>query len=66
MTSFLCKLGTKNNFLEVLPIFFRTIGLQHKLLILIENLNRFLWKSTKKESGCGLLGKILAKLGPML
>ena len=39
----------KTNFLEVLPIFFRTIGLQHKLLILIEYPNIFHWKSAKKR-----------------
>ena len=40
-------------------------GLQQKLLILIESPNIFHWKS-KKESGCGLKGQNLAKLGPVL
>ena len=41
--------------------FFRATGLQQKLLTLIESPNIFHWKSAKKgkkESGCGLRGKI--------
>ena len=44
----------KWQFLEVLPIFFRTTKLQLKLLILIESPNIFHWESAKKQSGCGL------------
>ena len=43
--------------------YFRTNGLQLKLLILIESLNIFHWKTAKKtqQSGCGLG----AKSGPI-
>ena len=59
---FFCKVGPKSKLLEILPhfFFFRTTGLQHKLLILIESPNIFHWKSAKKESGCSLFG---AKFG---
>ena len=40
----------------------RATGLQLKLLILIESPNISQEVSKKKESGCGLLGKIWAKL----
>ena len=60
MTSFLCKLDPKNNFLEVLELGFGTAGLQHKLLTVIESPNVFHWKSTKKVK-CVVCG---AKSGP--
>ena len=63
MTSFLCKLSTKNNFQEVLPTFFRNTGLQHKLLVLIESPNIFHWKSGKKNKVSLVFG---AKFGPNL
>ena len=57
----------KTIFKRFYQLFFRTNGLQHKLLKLIESPNIFNWKSAKKkQSGCGLWGKIWAKLGPML
>ena len=55
------QIGPEKQFLEVLPNFFGTTALQQKLLILIESPNIFHWKSTKKESGCGLRDKIWAK-----
>ena len=39
LTCLWCKLGPKKQFLEVLPIFFRTTELQQKLLRLIESPN---------------------------
>ena len=39
----------KNNFEEVLPAFFRTAGLQHKLLILIVSSNIFYQKPAKES-----------------
>ena len=64
---FVVQIGAeKAIFKRFYQIFFGTIGLQQKLLILIESPNILHWKSTKKESGCGLKGKIWAKLGPML
>ena len=50
------ELGPKKQFLEVLSVFFRTTGLQQTCFI--EN------QQQKKESRCGLRGKIWAKLGP--
>ena len=51
MTPFLCKLGPKmvifRGFTNLL-FFFRTAGLQLKLLILIESPKIFYWKSGKK------------------
>ena len=48
--------------------FLRTTQLQRSLLILIECLNIFYWKSVKnrKVGGCGHNDKICTKLGPML
>ena len=68
LTFWWCKLchSKKKKKLKVSPKFFRTAGLQQKLLILIESPNIFHWKLGKKESGWGLRGKIRAKLGPVL
>ena len=47
---FSANLTKKEWFLEVLPIYFsKTTGFQHKLLKLIESLNLFHWKSTKRR-----------------
>ena len=60
---FVVQIGPeKAIFLEVLQFFFRITRLQPKLLILIESSNIFHWKSTKRQSWCGLRGKIWAKL----
>ena len=66
LTPFLRKLGPKIAILRGFTIFFRTTGLQHKILKLIESPNIFHWKSAKEQRECGLRGKIRAKLGPML
>ena len=42
---FLVQIGPKKAILEVLLNFFRTTGVQHKLLVLIESHNIFNWKS---------------------
>ena len=44
-------------------LFFRTAGLQQKLLILIKSPNTFHWKSAKKSKVGVVFGKIGAKLG---
>ena len=53
------KVGPKNgNFQGFQQKIFRTTGFQLKLLISIESLNIFHWKSEKKnQSGCGLWAK---------
>ena len=64
MTPFLCKLGPKKQSARGFAnIFFRTAGLQHKLLILIESPNIFhwKWKSAKKSKVAVVFG---AKFGP--
>ena len=64
---FFAQVGSKNgNFWRFYHIFFffRTTGLQLKLLILIESPNIFYWKPAKK-SVCSIAGKKF-KLGPML
>ena len=53
-------------FLGVLAIFLITTGFHLKLLILIESLNIFHWKPAKKIKVGVVLGKIWAKLSPML
>ena len=55
-------------FLEVLPIFFRTTGLQLNLLILIEFSNIFHWEAAnnKKKDWVLSWSEVWAKLGPML
>ena len=63
---FVVQIGPKNAIFKGYQIFFRTTGLQQKLLKLIESSSTFHWKSRKKESRCGLRVKIWAKLGPML
>ena len=64
MTPFLCKLGPIKQFLRCFThFFFKTTGLQHKLLILIESLNICHWKSVKKSKVCVVFG---AKFGPNL
>ena len=62
MTSFLCKLDPKNNFLEVLDLGFGSAGLQHKLLTLIESPNVFHWKSTKKVKCVWSVGQNLGQI----
>ena len=58
---FFVQIGPKKHFLRGFPIFFRTNGLQHKLLILIESPSIFHWKSAKKSK----LGVVFeAKFGP--
>ena len=59
---FVVQIGPeKAIFVEVQPIFFfRTTGLQQKLLILIESSN--IIENQQKESGCGYRGKIWAKI----
>ena len=42
---FLVQIGPKIAILEVLLNFFRTTGVQHKLLVLIKSHNIFNWKS---------------------
>ena len=50
MTPFLCKLGPKKTiFKTFFQLLFRTAGLQHKLLKLIESPNIFHWKAVKKS-----------------
>ena len=61
MTPFLCKLVQKTIFKRFYQLFFRTNGLQHKLLILIESPNTFQWKSAKKSKVGVVFG---AKFGP--
>ena len=61
MTSFQCKLGPKKTIVKrFYQLFFRTTGLQHKLLILYP-LNIFDWKSAKKSKAGVVFG---AKIGP--
>ena len=57
MTPFLCKLNTRQQFYRGFTNFFRTTGLQHKLLILIEPPGIFHWKSTKKGKWVWSLGQ---------
>ena len=56
------QIGPKKTiFKRFYQLFFKTSGLQHKLLILIESSNIFQWKSAKKkEGGCGIWGKVWA------
>ena len=64
LTHFLYNLVPKYQFLVVSPIFFRTTGLQHKLLILIEYPNTFHGKLAKNKVGVAFRvksGPILAK-----
>ena len=68
---FLCSavlIGSqKKMFYRFYQIFFRTTGLQQRLLILTESPNMFYWKSTKtKKVGVVLGAKFGSKLGPML
>ena len=57
---FSVQIGPKKTiFKRFYQTFFRTAGLQYELLILIVSPNIFHWKSAKKkQSGCGLRGKI--------
>ena len=59
MTPFLPKLGRreKEQFLEVLAIFFRTTGFKLKILILIEFPNILHGNQQKNQIGCGLGAK---------
>ena len=60
---FLFKSGSKKQSLEVLPIFFfRTTGLQHKLLTLLESPNIFHWKSAEKGEWVRSLGQNLGQI----
>ena len=64
--TFFVQIGPKKIFKRFYQLFFRTNGLQHKLLILIESLNIFHWKSAKKKvNWVWSLGQNLGKLGPM-
>ena len=49
MTPFCANWAQKTIFKRFYQLFFRTTGLQHKLLTLIESPNIFYWKSTKKS-----------------
>ena len=49
MIPFWCKLIPKTIFKRFYQFFFRTTGLQHKLLKLLESPNIFHWRSTKKS-----------------
>ena len=62
ISPFLCKLGPKINFQEVLHTFFTTTLLQHKLLMLIESLNIFHWKSAKKGKCVWSVGQNLGEI----
>ena len=66
---FSVQIGSKKNFKMFYQLFFRTSGLQHKLLNLIIAVSAkhiSLKISQKKWSGCGLQGKIWAKVSPVL
>ena len=54
----------KTIFKRFYQLFFRTIGLQHKLLTSIEPPSIFHWKSAKKSKVAVALGQNLGKLGP--
>ena len=58
------KIGPKKTIFKTFyQLFFRTAGLQQKLLILIKSPNTFHWKSAKKSKVGVVFGKIGAKLG---
>ena len=56
--SFFVEIGPKT----IYQIIFRTTGLQHKLLILIESPDIFHWKSAKKGKWVWSLGKNLGQI----
>ena len=57
------KIGPKKTIFKTFyQLFFRTAGLQQKLLILIKSPNTFHWKSAKKSKVGVVFGKIGAKL----
>ena len=59
---FSVQIGSKKTiFKRFYQLFFRTAGLQHKLLILIVSPNIFYWKSAKKSKVGVVFG---AKFGP--
>ena len=59
---FFVKIGPKKQFFQgFVNFFFRTSGLQHQLLILIESPNIFNWKSAKEMKVGVVFG---AKFGP--
>ena len=55
------EIGSKKTFKRFYQLFFRTAGLQHKLLILIVSPNIFHWKSAKESKVGVVFG---AKFGP--
>ena len=60
------KIGPKKRIFKTFyQLFFRTAGLQQKLLILIKSPNTFHWKSAKKSKVGVVSGKIETKVGPM-
>ena len=62
MTPFLCKLGPKKTiFKTFFQLLFRTAGVQHKLLKLIESPNIFHGKAVKKSKVGVVFGE---KSGP--
>ena len=56
---FSVQIGPKNNLYQ---LFFRTAGLQHKLLTLIVSPNIFHWKSAKKVNWVWSLGQNLGQI----
>ena len=59
---FSIQIGSKKTiFLRFYQLFFRTVGIQHKLLILIVSSNIFHWKSVKESKMGVVFG---AKFGP--
>ena len=65
LTPFLCNWTQNWQFFEVLPIFFRTAGLQLKLIELyIESPNIFHWKPAKNKVGL-VFGQNLGKIRSM-